>query len=411
MHYAPAGTSAIRSAVNRPVVHVPIATGSLRPVVPVYSPHRTYIHTYHYYPGGYSNTYLLSHHNGYVNGYLLGRMVAGSHYRDAYGCCYDCGCGYYGPTPAWYYDSYVPYRYSYYAESSAPSVYTTPSPANTAEKVDVCTLARWNLELPFSELPNMILRFIASENISGSSDAGKARFMLEVLNTSAETYGNLPEKANIFQIDKSYDLKQCNIQIKRRNATQLENPTPTMNVTAGNNTTAHKHLAKIQKWRSKNLHKGSLICRSPEVAQFIEECHFPPPEEPIFAGIAQLKSVYLNTSGADGNATTAKDVLSNLITAAKNCYPADVKPDVHLAPCLDFSLDAAQLRSLSTAGSVFGNEDLCRKFLTPDVKKCTTPPPSAVSRCSSADLLTLNVFARNFYLCEEPVDSSLITKS
>lgn len=39
---------------------------------------------------------------------------------------------------------------------------------------DTCSLARWNREIPFAELPNMVLEFLTSDTISGNSTANKS---------------------------------------------------------------------------------------------------------------------------------------------------------------------------------------------------------------------------------------------
>ena len=89
---------------------------------------------------------LLAGGAGLIGGYYMGRMMGSM----------SGGYGGYGYSP---YQSYVPYRDQY----GQHYVTTTPSPlvsGNQAlqpeikKQLDLCTLARWNRELPFTEVYN-----------------------------------------------------------------------------------------------------------------------------------------------------------------------------------------------------------------------------------------------------------------
>ena len=152
---------------------------------------------------------------------MLGSMIASSVYRDHSGCCYGCGCAYYGVPPPYYYDTYVPYRYRYLTDSNETKSNTTatsngmtsPTVPPIVKSINLCTLARWNMELPFTELPNMVMSFLADDKISGVSGQDKAGFFYNFLTTTAESYGSLNATTNVFIIPPSYDLKVCNFNV------------------------------------------------------------------------------------------------------------------------------------------------------------------------------------------------------
>ena len=56
---------------------------------------------------------------------------------------------------------------------SQPGVPSSPPAQN--KQIDLCMLARWNRELPFAELPNMMLEFLASDNVSGVAAYDKSK--------------------------------------------------------------------------------------------------------------------------------------------------------------------------------------------------------------------------------------------
>ena len=70
--------------------------------------------------------------------------------------------------------AYVPHKQQYAAfyedSSGANKQLDVPEKA-----VDLCMLARWNRELPFTELPNMAIDFLNNDSISGSTILEKTR--------------------------------------------------------------------------------------------------------------------------------------------------------------------------------------------------------------------------------------------
>ncbi|XP_055354283.1 uncharacterized protein LOC129599938 [Paramacrobiotus metropolitanus] len=481
-NYKAAGNSVTRSAANRPAANAPIPShGTI--VQPVYNTNTTVINNSiagDFFPGGFgTGSLLLSDAGGMVGGYLLGNMVARSLYSRN-GCCYSCGCGYYGPRPPWYYDLYVPYRYRYQTMtagtlrtsnfnipklngtaavsssstntgSSANSIPTerplfagalfeqwlemvrkgdtnvckifsyanipeclsqppviageTTAAPQASKPTDLCTLARWNMELPFTELPNMALTFLASDNISGEAIADKAEFFYLFLNNTVEPYGTLPATTNVYQIDPAYNLRTCNFGIPKLYGLAAES--------SGNNSTQTRSGAQStterpwfagalsEQWRERVRKGDTHVCEMFSYAN-IPECLSQPSgqEEPIYTAVKRLTSLYTNASSDN-------TLLLEIVLSAKKCYPKDTAPPKQIIPCLDHSVGVAQVTSLENSTSVFGNEEVCRKFLNPNITSCI--PQDSTFPCTAVDLTNLNVFVRNYYLCKDPVDPQLVS--
>jgi hypothetical protein len=279
---------------------------------------------------------------------MLGRMMS-SAYRP-----YGYGYGY-GPS---YYDSYTPYRARY-----GEYMTTTPSPiiqgqAQTPapppkKDVDLCTLARWNREIPFSELPNMVLDFLANDTISGTSTSQKAEFVFTFFKASVDAYENYNSSSDIFTIPVAYDLKKCNFQSGA--GFDVTKPAP-----AG-------------------------------------------PEEPLLTAVRSIINMYSNQTTDSSKIGELQDIVS----AVKECLPRGgvvLHPEV--LPCLDFSLTPDQLLKLEEPHSIFANGEVCKRHLNPDMFKCVKTPTGKVSSCTVENLLALNVFARNYYLCTDELEKS-----
>ena len=96
-----------------------------------------------------------------------------------------------------------------------------------------------------------------------------------------------------------------------------------------------------------------------------------------------------------------------MVDAAKACLPQGpniTNPEV--LACIDFSLGPDQMLKLETPHSMFGSAEICRRQLSPDMFKCV--PKAVGSPCKMEHLATLNLFARNFYLCSEAMGANTV---
>lgn len=185
------GTAAKRSAYNRPLIKERI---SPRYAVTVFlSTHLRDAQDVRtrsaFGPKMLAGTLLVASSVGSAGagGFLLGGMLASMFYRDK-DCCYDCGCGYNGSEPNWYLTSYIPFDLrnglnettenatltTLYDRIGTKNVTNNIVARKAKRKSELCALARWNMELPFSELPNMMLTYLASINVSGDTAQSKA---------------------------------------------------------------------------------------------------------------------------------------------------------------------------------------------------------------------------------------------
>ncbi|OQV17702.1 hypothetical protein BV898_08159 [Hypsibius exemplaris] len=392
---AVAGTSAARSSNNRPQTNAPQASQHT-PVQPTYNTHYTTVNNFGG-GGGYgrsgfgTGSLLLAGAGGAIGGYMLGSMIASSVYRDHYGCCYGCGCSYYGAPPPYYYNTYVPYR---------------TLEACRSMHIGAVEYGIWNM-------PNMVLTFLASNNISGNSITEKSIFLYNFFNTTAEPYGSLNATTNVFTIPPSYDLRVCNFDIAKPMTTmQTSN-----NLTTGNNTAGGSNGSSSSAWPPAGAWWAAAYPawriqvqsgdRSPcTIASFarIPECEDPSSgkpkvEEPFKTAVRHIVKLYSNVS-------LEQQMILDLVTAVKHCYPENVIPPKEIRTCLDYSISSDQVISLQNQTSIFHNEEICKRYLSPDIAKCV--PKGSTFSCTIGDLVNLNVFARNYYLCEQSVDQSLI---
>ncbi|OWA50401.1 hypothetical protein BV898_14920 [Hypsibius exemplaris] len=240
----------------------------------------------------------------------------------------------------WQQNSHVPFRYRYKYSSYFYTPKAQPEDP-TASRIDPCMLARWNYELPFSELPNMASGLLASDMMSGETTNAKARFMGELLSLSLESYLSLESSAgDVFEIPAGFDLTKCN-------------------------------LKKAE-------------------------------DEPLLTSVNQLLKLY-----SDRAATT--DLLLGLTKAAKACLSREEQQQgqgqgsfpLELVPCLDFSFGSEQVLKQVTPKSIFYNEEICRKYLNPNIRDCIPLQPT--HPCGADHIEALNKFARQYYQCPEPV--------
>ncbi|XP_055346519.1 uncharacterized protein LOC129593995 [Paramacrobiotus metropolitanus] len=387
--YAAAGKAAVKSASNRPLVS-PGKAAPVRVVPVITNPGVTVINNYRT-----PSSYVVTSDGGFYNGYLLGRMLSGSSRHYYYD--YD------------YYNYYVPYRYNYRPYDTYDA-YPPPSPvvvvnapgtavpltttsAPVAKSKSFCALARWNMELPFSELPNMALQFLSNDSVSGATSTDKAKFMFELLNGTLQSYGDLPVSADVFQLDSSLSVSQCGFRT----------PNPRARY-AG----AQRAAAPIQE-------KKAVICGFSQKDQngvrsaFDVDCdrsnasNAPEVDEPFVISINNLLAKYASPAG------DTSDLFSDVVSASKACLGDPQRLNnwpASLYPCLDFAVDAAQTTALHNEDSMFGNEELCRKHLNPDISQCLRG--ATTTSCGLNELTNLQVLARNFYLCAEPVGSNLL---
>ncbi|GAU95669.1 hypothetical protein RvY_07252 [Ramazzottius varieornatus] len=113
-----------------------------------------------------------------------------------------------------YANSHVPFRYRYKYSTYYYPVKALPADLSetSARTVDPCMLARWNFELPFSELPNMAAGLLANDMVSGESTTAKARFIAELLRLSLDSYVQMESSGDVFEIPQGFDLSKCNFK-------------------------------------------------------------------------------------------------------------------------------------------------------------------------------------------------------
>ncbi|OQV13905.1 hypothetical protein BV898_11900 [Hypsibius exemplaris] len=342
-----------RSSAARPQAQIPRATQS-QPTKVVYS--TTYVNNYgsSYGRSGYGGgSMLLAGGAGLIGGMYLGSVM--SRMSHPYGYGYGGGYGY--PSP---YSTYVPYRnhYGSYYETTTPSPLINTNqaalnvPVAPKKDVDLCTLARWNRELPFAEMPNMIIEFLANDTVSNATTSEKARFVYDFFKSSTDAYAAYDSASDIFTIPSGYDLSQCNF-----GSTQNFNPTsPAGNV-----------------------------------------------EEPILTAARAIINTY-------SNASKDADALKDVVDAAKLCLPrGGVVSQPQVLPCLDFTLNPDQLLKLEEPHSIFGSGEICRRSLNPDMFKCV-PAASEAGACKLEHLVALNAFARNYYLCSSELEKDTMDR-
>ena len=107
---------------------------------------------------------------------------------------------------------------------------------------------------------------------------------------------------------------------------------------------------------------------------------------------------------------------TDLVQAAVACSNTKEDKSVRsrLAKCLDYSLYSEQVINTNVSGSVFGNEEICSRFLTFDIARCAgliprnAPQVHKPSACRADQLLIIGAFARNFYSCQNEIDSRMV---
>ncbi|OQV13906.1 hypothetical protein BV898_11901 [Hypsibius exemplaris] len=226
------------------------------------------------------------------------------------------------------------------------------------QHIDLCTLARWNRELPFADIPNMALQFLQNDAISGSTIADKSKFMYDFLKKTADVYSNYNSSADVFAMPK----------------------------------------------RVKSVSR----CLFPLSQSF--EATVPPTgaEEPLLTALRYMIGQYSYTS------KEGKLNLQDVVDAVKVCLPKTNAPIgdgemIRILPCMDFSLKPQQLLKLHRPHSIFGNQEVCRLHLDKDIFKCL---PSDVDKwtCKLEHLVALNLFARNFYICPSQLELQTMSK-
>ncbi|OWA55057.1 hypothetical protein BV898_19442 [Hypsibius exemplaris] len=76
-----------------------------------------------------------------------------------------------------------------------------------------------------------------------------------------------------------------------------------------------------------------------------------------------------------------------------------------LYTCLDYSIEPEQILRLRHADSIFNNDEICRKYLSPRLLACETKSGKG---CSVHHLVSINMFARNYYLCSESIHGDTV---
>ncbi|OQV16243.1 hypothetical protein BV898_09552 [Hypsibius exemplaris] len=234
-------------------------------------------------------------------------------------------------APTWQGNSYIPYRYRCQSSKYCrPGPVQPPVPVPRDAKVtraSGCALLRWNYELPFTEMPNLVFSFLATDMISGPSIQVKSRFLASLLHTGLNAFMNSNSSSLVFTIPEEVDTAYCKI-------------------------------------------KRSV--------------------EPAIKSLYQMLNIY-----------TSRDhkSLLTLVHAAKCCLDQRDQKDpfpMELLPCLDFSFGSEELLNLTQPRSLFGNPELCRRYLRYNISNCLPARPHS---CNEKHLLTLNIFAQRFYMC------------
>ncbi|GAU95130.1 hypothetical protein RvY_06805 [Ramazzottius varieornatus] len=340
-------------AAPRPQVHPPSANKSMssRAVYsPAYNTHHSMGSEQRKSAGG---EMLLAGGTAAIGAYYLGRTMS-SLRQPPYHAFVDRTNPLYG--------QYVPFRDKYKQPPTSvvyPTVFYATSNQPTQRKVEkqyeMCTLARWNRELPFTELPNMMMHFLTNDNVSGNTTEDKSGFLQQFLQDALQAYNTYNSSADVFTLFAGYDLAYCRFQ----NTTGVN-----LTTTIGNATI----------------------------------------EEPLITAMRHIFHLYANS-------TKNNTLLQDTVTAMKNCAPGQtsqlgVPMEMFFAstvPCQNFALGPEDLLNLTNAQSVFGNSEICHRRLNPTIASC-----AAFSYCNQDDLIALNLFARNFYLCEGELDEDLI---
>ncbi|XP_055342285.1 uncharacterized protein LOC129590879 isoform X2 [Paramacrobiotus metropolitanus] len=378
-----------------------------------------------------------------VGGYMLGRILikrlqnltgaGGGGPLPGGGCCGDCYCTVSrdNVSAPWYLNAYVPYRYRHKhymadlaanmsaqaAADQAQAALTNKAQDSSTPPTDLCVLEKWNRELPFTELPNMLLTFLANDDISGSDVGSKANF----LDRATLAYQQQNKNGDsIFKIYDKYDeLSSCSPEAAA--ATTTTSTTTSGPPTPPPTTTKRARLwyaAALAQWNNL-VNAGDLsICglvgvQKPAGCDY--EMASDNSQEPFQTAMDQLNKLYTNST------LNGERMIQELADSAKACFhlrPAGSAPDdgsaTYATPnsaligCLDYSLGSGQVRNLTLPGSLFANEEICQRYLTPDLDRCA--PAAAPYGCKERDIVNLNVFARNFYLCVEPVDQSIVLR-
>ncbi|XP_055327330.1 uncharacterized protein LOC129580702 [Paramacrobiotus metropolitanus] len=268
-----------------------------------------------------------------------------------------------------------------------------------AVATDACYLERWNKELPFSELPHMLLTFLSSDDISGSSEQDKLSFFTGFLNKSQAAYIIKDSKSKVFDIPTKYSkyIAKCPTALDTSQAAlDSEISLNATNVTTWN-------AGALVQWNTMVKRGDRAICgvtgiQKPQGCKKSQELSS---LDPFYVGVDQLIRMY-----GDTRTYSKSKMLKDVIQAAKHCYNENSFPDsARMIPCLDFAIGSGQMRNLSSARSIFGNEEICQKFLASNLDKC----PSA-GECTQTDIININVFVRNYFLCAEPVDQTLLIR-
>jgi hypothetical protein len=106
-----------------------------------------------------------------VGGYFLGRMIGRAATVNPHNNQIP-----YEPQP-YYYESYVPFRSRFVVSQGSLEAKGSSKEGDVPKKkrnIELCMLHRWNQELPFTEIPNMAMAFLANDTISGNDLNAKA---------------------------------------------------------------------------------------------------------------------------------------------------------------------------------------------------------------------------------------------
>ncbi|GAV03498.1 hypothetical protein RvY_13911-2 [Ramazzottius varieornatus] len=120
---------------------------------------------------------------------------------------------------AWYGNSYIPYRYrcqtsGHCSPRPALAQPTEPPIASPRPRIPIppCVHLRWNYELPFSELPNLVFSFLAFDMVSGQTLTEKSRFLSILLEAGANAYMSANSSADVFEVPDAIDTTSCSIK-------------------------------------------------------------------------------------------------------------------------------------------------------------------------------------------------------
>ncbi|XP_055351202.1 uncharacterized protein LOC129597604 [Paramacrobiotus metropolitanus] len=269
---------------------------------------------------------------------------------------------------------------------------TTHAPESQQENhnIDPCLLVQWNYEFKFTELPNLLVGLIANDSASGESVQDKFNFLqvfVAMIAEMSETV-DIDHSEAVFRIPEGYSSERC-----RPNGERVARST------ADGSLATRCDIARRMRMTLPECHIEENPTERPLEWTFTTR--------PVHTAIEGLHSVYLNPNRSTND-------FKELVRSVKNCYAHTGRPRYEQQhSCLDFHINPETILSNLPPdhhNSLFGNKDVCRQFLNFDLLSCANPNPveGDDADCSIDDLLVINAFSRNIYLCSHEIEPEMI---